>query len=78
MQDAELRAQAAAGNLDKAEFLRFTSPVKSDHPENDSVNARWYPAPSENQLSAALKQAIIVMPQWNADSFSHNALCGLF
>ncbi len=24
------------------------------------------------------KQAIIVMPQWNADAFSHNALCTLF
>src|ERR1700682_5032416 len=24
------------------------------------------------------KQAIIVMPQWNADAFSHNALCSIF
>jgi hypothetical protein len=26
----------------------------------------------------APKQAMIVMPQWNADAFSHNALCTLF
>ncbi len=24
------------------------------------------------------KQAIVVMPQWNADAFSHNVLCALF
>ena len=24
------------------------------------------------------KQAIIVMPQWNADAFSHNSLCTIF
>ncbi|HYL93675.1 MAG TPA: abhydrolase domain-containing 18, partial [Alphaproteobacteria bacterium] len=25
-------------------FLRFTSPVTTPHPENDLVNARWFPA----------------------------------
>ncbi len=76
-QDADFRERAAAGKLPKAEFLRFTSPVRTIHPENDQVNARWYPAPAENQ-AAKPKQAIIVMPQWNADAFSHNALCSLF
>src|SRR5579871_2950488 len=27
-----------------AEFLRFTSPVHSPFPENNLVNARWFPA----------------------------------
>jgi len=120
-EDAELKRQAETGELEAADFLRFTSPVRTIYPENDIVNARWYPAPehryppqqqsvitpntpsavistgalSEPQASrmggvekpASLptaspnrkpKQAMIVMPQWNADAFSHNALCTLF
>jgi dienelactone hydrolase len=82
-QDAELKRQAAAGELEAAEFLRFTSAVRTRYPENDVVNARWYPAPEPSAKEKAKqvgrpKQAIIVMPQWNADAFSHNALCTLF
>ena len=76
-QDADLKQRAAEGKLEKAQFLRFTSPVRSPYPENDLVNARWYPAPAEKQAGKP-KQAIVVMPQWNADAFSHNALCALF
>ncbi len=65
------------GRLPKAEFLRFTSPVRTPYPENDLVNARWFPAPPE-KMAGKPKQAIIVMPQWNADAFSHNALCSIF
>jgi hypothetical protein len=70
--DAELKRKAAEGKLPVAQFLRFTSPIRTPYPENDLVNARWYPAEGKS------KQAIIVMPQWNADAFSHNALCALF
>ena len=73
----ELQRKKASGELKKASFLRFTSPVRTPYPENDVVNARWFPAPAEKQQGKP-KQAIIVMPQWNADAFSHNALCGLF
>ncbi|RZU41821.1 alpha/beta hydrolase family protein [Edaphobacter modestus] len=76
-QDAELRRQAHSGELSTVEFLRFTSPVGTRYPENDTVNARWYPASPEKQAGKP-KQAMIVMPQWNADAFSHNALCTLF
>jgi hypothetical protein len=76
-QDAELKLQAAVGELEEAAFLRFTSPIRTRYPENDTVNARWYPASPEKQAGKP-KQAIIVMPQWNADAFSHNALCTLF
>ncbi|HEY1807877.1 MAG TPA: abhydrolase domain-containing 18 [Acidobacteriaceae bacterium] len=75
--DAELRQRAREGRLAKAQFLRFTSPVRTPYPENDQVNARWYPASEEKQQGKP-KQAIIVMPQWNADAFSHNVLCSLF
>src|ERR1700761_4161226 len=76
-QDAKLKEMAEKGELEAAQFLRFTSPVRTPYPENDLVNARWYPAPAEKQIGKP-KQAIIVMPQWNADAFSHNALCSLF
>ncbi|MBV8114945.1 MAG: alpha/beta hydrolase family protein [Silvibacterium sp.] len=76
-QDAELKRLAAEGRLKPAEFLRFTSPVRTPYPENDLVNARWYPAPPEKMVGKP-KQAMIVMPHWNADAFSHNALCALF
>jgi len=76
-QDADLKRRAAEGKLKPAQFLRFTSPVRTPYPENDLVNARWYPAPAE-KMQGKPKQAMIVMPQWNADAFSHNALCSLF
>jgi Alpha/beta hydrolase domain containing 18 len=76
-EDAEIKRQAETGELEEAQFLRFTSPVRSLYPENDTVNARWFPAHPETQ-DGKPKQAMIVMPQWNADAFSHNALCTLF
>ncbi len=76
-QAAEIRRQAETGELEEADFLRFTSPIRTRYPENDQVNARWYPAHPETQKGKP-KQAMIVMPQWNADAFSHNALCTLF
>jgi hypothetical protein len=76
-QDAEMKRAAAADELEQAEFLRFTSAVRTRYAENDQVNARWYPAPEHKQPGRP-KQAIIVMPQWNADAISHNVLCRLF
>ena len=52
------------------EFLRFTSPVSTPYPENNLANARWFPAKG--------KSAIVLLPQWNSDAISHNALCGAF
>lgn len=75
--DAQLKQRAEEGKMRHAQFLRFTSPIRTPYPENDLVNARWYPAPAEKQRGKP-RQAIIVMPQWNADAFSHNVLCSLF
>jgi pimeloyl-ACP methyl ester carboxylesterase len=75
--DARLRNLAEDGKLGRAQFLRFTSPERTPYAENDLVNARWYPADPKKQAGKP-KQAIVVMPQWNADAFSHNALCSLF
>jgi dienelactone hydrolase len=53
-----------------AEFLRFTSPVHTPYPENNLVNARWFPAQG--------RRAIVVLPHWNSDAISYAALCQLF
>jgi dienelactone hydrolase len=75
--DAALKRRAENGDLPRAQFLRFTSPERTPYPENDLVNARWFPALAHQDPSRP-KQAIVVLPQWNADAFSHNALCRLF
>ncbi len=75
--DAELKRLAREGKLRHAQFLRFTSPVRTPYPENDLANARWYPA-AEEKMRGKPRRAMIVMPQWNADAFSHNVLCSLF
>ncbi len=75
--DAAIKQQAADGTLKPAQFLRFTSPERTPYPENDLVNARWYPAPAHKD-PARPKQAIVVLPQWNADGLGHNSLCALF
>jgi len=75
--DAAIKQQAEEGALPRAQYLRFTSPERTPYPENDLVNARWYSAPAHKD-PARPKQAIVVLPQWNADGFSHNSLCRLF
>jgi len=68
-----VRLHASGGNNGSdaergiGEFLRFTSPVETPYPENNTANARWFPARG--------RRAVIVLPQWNADALSHNALC---
>jgi dienelactone hydrolase len=79
-QEQEWRRRAETGELRRAPFLRFTSPVRTPYPENDQVNARWYAAEPKRKAdgSTGPRQAMIVLPQWNADAFSHNALCEMF
>ena len=50
-----------------AKFLRFTSPVRTPYPQNNLANARWFPAKG--------RSAVVLLPQWNSDALSHNALC---
>jgi hypothetical protein len=53
----------------RAQFLRFTSPVASPYPENNLANARWFPA--------AGKRAVVVLPHWNANGLQYNSLCSI-
>jgi Alpha/beta hydrolase domain containing 18 len=48
--------------------LTFTSPVRSEYPENDRVHALWFRAPDDGG------RALIVLPQWNADQNGHVGL----
>jgi len=77
-QDREWKRRAAVGELRREPFLRFTSVVQTPYPENNTVNARWYAAAPDGKTGARPRQAMIVLPQWNADAFSHNALCEIF
>jgi dienelactone hydrolase len=52
-----------------ADFLRFTSPVKSPFAGNNLVNARWFPAKGQ--------RAVVLLPHWNADAISYTSLCRL-
>jgi dienelactone hydrolase len=50
-----------------AKFLRFTSAVRTPYPENNLVNARWFPARG--------RRAVILLPHWNADALAYVSLC---
>lgn len=71
----KLERLSRTGKLHPAQFLRFTSAVRTPYPENDVVNARWFPA--YDREGRPSKKAVIVLPQWNADAFSHNSLCAV-
>jgi hypothetical protein len=50
-----------------ADFLRFTSPVRTPFPEDNLANARWFPTRG--------KRAVVVLPHWNADAIAYSSLC---
>ena len=50
-----------------ADFLRFSSPVVTPYPENNLVNARWFPARG--------RRAIVLLPHWNSDAVAYTGLC---
>jgi hypothetical protein len=50
-----------------AEFLRFTSPVRTPFSENNRVNAQWFPARG--------RRAVVLLPHWNSDALAYTSLC---
>jgi dienelactone hydrolase len=50
-----------------AEFLEFSSAVKTPYAENNRVNARWFPARG--------RRAVVLLPHWNSDAVSYVSLC---
>jgi hypothetical protein len=54
-------------------LLTWTSAIHTPSPENNTARARFFPAP-ENKKSMEQRRAVVILPQWNADSESHVAL----
>lgn len=50
-----------------ADFLRFSSPVQSQYPQNNLANARWFPARG--------RRAVVLLPHWNSDAIAYTGLC---
>jgi hypothetical protein len=57
------------------DVLRFPSAVTTPYPTNNVVTARIFPARAR---PGARERAVIVLPQWNADTQGHVGLCQLF
>lgn len=53
--------------------LSFPSAVRTPHPENNIVRARYFPDASDR----GRRRAVVVLPQWNADAGGHFGLCQL-
>jgi hypothetical protein len=49
--------------------LSFTSDVPTPHPENNTVQAQWFPS-SRND-----RRAVLVLPHWNSKIHQHVSLC---
>src|SRR5579871_4016007 len=49
----------------QGDVLTFTSPARSPYPQNNTVHARWFPAPGHNG------RALVVLPQWNSGVDGH-------
>ena len=53
-----------------ADFLRFTSPVRTPYAENNMANARWFQARG--------RRAVVLLPHWNSDALAYSSLCKVF
>ena len=53
--------------------LTYPSAVITPHPDNNLVRARYFP----NATPRGRRRAVVVLPQWNADSEGHVGLCRL-
>jgi hypothetical protein len=52
--------------------LRFTSPVRTPYPENNTVHGQWFAAAEK---PGRRRTAVVVLPHWNAQATQHNSLC---
>jgi len=63
-------------------WLQFESVLRTPHPANNTVHARFFPAAQSAAQTAAQtagqpRAAVLVLPQWNADANGHVGLCQL-
>ena len=57
----------------RGDVLTFTSAIRTPHPENNVVHARYFPDASPR----GRRRAVLVLPQWNSDAEGHVGLCRL-
>jgi dienelactone hydrolase len=60
--------------------LTFPSALVTPHPDNNTVQCRYFPArkqPAGSRQPMRSHPAVLVMPQWNADPDGHVGLCRL-
>jgi dienelactone hydrolase len=60
------------------EQLTWTSAVHTPSVENNTVTARFFPAPLKKGKAASVSEhrpAVVILPQWNAQPESHVDLC---
>ena len=55
------------------DLLTFTSAVRTPHPDNNRVRARYFVDGSPR----GRRRAVLVLPQWNSDADGHVGLCRL-
>ena len=72
---ARLPANAKPGER----MVTFESAVTTPHPENNTVYTRYFPATPKPRADGtpAIKRAVVVTAQWNADEEGHVGLCRL-
>jgi hypothetical protein len=57
----------------RGDVLTFTSAIRTPHPDNNVVHARYFPDASPR----GRRRAVLVLPQWNSDAEGHVGLCRL-
>jgi dienelactone hydrolase len=57
--------------------LTFPSALDTPHRENNTVYCRLFPARRRRGAAGRRRAAVLVLPQWNADSGGHLGLCRL-
>ncbi len=71
--EAFYAADPASDYVLRDDRLTFSSAIRTPHPENNVVHARWFPDSSPRGRS----RAVLVLPQWNSDAEGHVGLCRL-
>ena len=67
--DFRLTQRMLPGESKPSQFLQFTSAMRTPHPVNNVVSARWFPAKNPT------KKAVVLLPHWNSKPQSYLALC---
>ena len=71
--DYDLQALSTGARKGEAGTLRFPSAFGTPHPENNVVQARWFPSGPARSPG----RAVVVLPQWNSDREGHIGLSRL-